>query len=199
VPGVAPHVQTGMSYAELPIQFRQEITAILLLDVIEHIERPERFLADIAEAFPNCRCFIVSVPARQEIWSNYDRHYGHYRRYDRELLAATLREGGLRTKSQRYLFRPLYLAALMLTLLRRPRSVVLSAPRQAKRDRWLANALYGIEKALRPLAVVPGSSLLAIATVARVPQFPVPEAFAKPKRRAAPRRKPAPAPADAAP
>jgi SAM-dependent methyltransferase len=164
LPGVAAHVRTGVPAAALPPAEREQVGAILLLDVIEHIEHPDRFLAEIAGAFSNCRCFLLTVPARQEIWSNYDDHYGHYRRYDRISLASALWHAGLAPETPRYLFRPLYLAALLLTLLRRPRQTVLAAPRWPRAHRLLAGTLYWLERALAPFGALPGSSLIVLAT-----------------------------------
>ncbi len=163
VPSVASYVHVGIDASDLNSAFRNEIRAILLLDVIEHIEQPGLFLAKVAASFPNCRIFIVTVPARQEIWSNYDTYYGHLRRYDRAGLARTLRQAGLEPRVVRYFFRPLYLAALLHTLSRTPRQVVLQSPRHLWAHRVVAKALYAIERPLRPFALLPGLSLLSIA------------------------------------
>lgn len=162
---IASYVHVGIDACDLDSAFRNGIAAILLLDVIEHIEQPGSFLAEVAASFPNCRIFILTVPARQEIWSNYDTYYGHHRRYDRASLARTLRQAGLEPRVVRYFFRPLYLAALLLTLSRRPRRVVLRSPRHLWAHRLLGKALYGIERPLRPFALLPGLSLLSVATV----------------------------------
>jgi hypothetical protein len=46
--------------------------AILLRDVVEHIEDAGTFLRDLLRAFPNARHVLIAVPARMELWSNYD-------------------------------------------------------------------------------------------------------------------------------
>jgi len=163
MPEVASHIRVGQDANALEAAFRERTGAILLLDVIEHIAEPEAFLAKIAASFPNCRVFIVTVPARQEVWSNYDAHYGHHRRYDRPLLARSLRAAGLEPLRLRYFFRPLYPAALFFTLTRRPRPVVWRSPAHPRLHNAFARVLYGVERLLRPFAVLPGLSLLAIA------------------------------------
>ncbi len=162
--GVAPNIVSGVSFADLPQIFRDEVTAVLLLDVIEHIEDPATFLKAIVAAFPNCRCFLVTVPARQELWSNYDLHYGHHRRYDHNGLATVLDRAGLRSAALRYFFRPLYVGARLLAALDRPRETVLAPPRHRWLHYLLACGLHGFERLLRPWSSLPGSSLLAIAT-----------------------------------
>jgi SAM-dependent methyltransferase len=161
--GVAAHVALGRDARDLDPAFRERVTAILLLDVIEHVAEPVPFLAVLGASFPRCGTFIVTVPARMEVWSNYDVHYGHHRRYDRAALAQTLREAGFAPRVSRYFFRPLYLAALLLAIARRRRAIVMRSPRHLGAHRALAAALYGIERVLRPVPALPGLSLMAIA------------------------------------
>jgi SAM-dependent methyltransferase len=160
---VAPYVVLGRDAVDLDPAFRDRVTAVLLLDVIEHIDEPAPFLAKLVASFPRCEIFVLTVPARQEVWSNYDVYYGHHRRYDRVSLARTLREAGLDPTISRYFFFPLYLAALLLALTRRRRSVLVTSPRHLGLHRTLAGALYAIERVLRPFPALPGLSLLAVA------------------------------------
>ncbi len=97
----------------LDAEFRRSVDALLLLDVLEHIEDDVGFLRAIGDGFPNSRALIVTVPARAELWSNYDTHYGHFRRYDRPTLATTLEAGGFTLRHQRYFFQELYLPMLL--------------------------------------------------------------------------------------
>src|SRR5712672_3457217 len=46
--------------------FKHGRSAILLLDVIEHIERPTEFIASALQSLPAVRWLIITVPARQE-------------------------------------------------------------------------------------------------------------------------------------
>jgi 2-polyprenyl-3-methyl-5-hydroxy-6-metoxy-1,4-benzoquinol methylase len=161
--GVAPYVSLGCDAGDLAPTFRDQVTVLLLLDVIEHIAEPVPFLEAVAKSFPRCRCFVVTVPARAEVWSNYDEYYGHHRRYDRPSLARTLREAGLMPRTLSYFFRPLYAAALILAIARRKRAVLMQSPRRLGVHRALAAALYGIERMLHPVPALPGLSLMAIA------------------------------------
>ncbi|MBB28958.1 MAG: methyltransferase [Gemmatimonadetes bacterium] len=56
---------------ELEDEWRATVDTILLLDVIEHIREPEEFLARILEHFNNLRHMFITLPARQELWSNH--------------------------------------------------------------------------------------------------------------------------------
>src|SRR5687767_9572760 len=69
LPGLQSAVRLGLKAEELDERFK--FRTLLLLDVIEHMADPVNFLQVLAEAFPNVRNVIVTVPARQELWSNY--------------------------------------------------------------------------------------------------------------------------------
>lgn len=158
----APYVTTGIPAQELDANFRGSIETLLLLDVIEHIDDEVSFLQSVLPAFPNCRCVIVTVPARQEAWSNYDEYYGHFRRYSRTSLAKALMEAGLIPQHIRYFFFALYGAAMLINIFGRERGVVLRAPGFPKLQRLIALGFQLEDKLLGSLPL-PGLSLLAIA------------------------------------
>jgi len=105
---LAGHVWTGKDCFALPAAFRDRVELILLLDVIEHVENPTEFLLQIKKAYRNCRWLIVSVPARMELWSDFDEMYGHFRRYDGQSLREHFTRGGAELVRWRYRFAILY-------------------------------------------------------------------------------------------
>lgn len=107
-------VMTGVNLFDLDQETRNQVKAVLLLDVLEHMEDREEFLRRLSLELPNCRNFLITVPARQEIWSNYDAHYGHYLRYDRPTLRQEVEAAGLSCARISYFFNWLYLASLIL-------------------------------------------------------------------------------------
>jgi len=121
---VKDHVWAGTDCLDVPEHFRCEVELILLLDVIEHIEDSVGFLTGIRQAYPNCRWVIISVPARMELWSNFDEAYGHFRRYDEEMLRRELAQARAELVRSRYRFVLLYL--VMYALLRTGRDRPLS-------------------------------------------------------------------------
>jgi SAM-dependent methyltransferase len=131
------YVWGGTDCLTLPETFRNQIELIFLLDVIEHVEDPEGFLASIRLAYPNCRWVIITVPARMELWSNFDREYGHFRRYDRAMLGDELKGAGAELVRSRYHFVPLYPLIYALVYSGRGRSTSNSAPS----SRWLHRIL----------------------------------------------------------
>lgn len=105
------HVRTGTDALELALDERATVKTILLLDVIEHLEDPGAFLLRLRSAFPSLRYFVITVPGRQELFSNYDNFNGHFRRYDLELLNKHMATGGGAVLRSSYFFHALYPAA----------------------------------------------------------------------------------------
>jgi hypothetical protein len=128
--GADKHIRVGIDAVELQVQELRYYDTILLLDVIEHIPEPDTFLQNLANAFPNLTHVIITVPARQELWSNYDEFYGHYKRYTIEMLE-TLASGlcwSLTSKS--YFFHLVYLPAWIMSKLKMKRQIRLNPPPQ---------------------------------------------------------------------
>src|SRR3990167_3251137 len=63
---------TGRDAFSLDRGFREKVNTILLLDVVEHSADPGSFLQNCILAFPALRHVFITVPARMELWSNYD-------------------------------------------------------------------------------------------------------------------------------
>ena len=129
VPAMEPFVRVNMDAAGLPEQERAEVDCLLLLDVIEHVPDPAQFLQTLVESFPQAKSIVVTVPAAQELWSNYDDYYGHQRRYSLEELRDLSAAIGWREARAGYSFRLLYIPARLLTLCGVNRATQLRAPR----------------------------------------------------------------------
>jgi SAM-dependent methyltransferase len=81
ISGTRDYIFTKTDAFELPAELRQSFDTVLLFDVIEHIENPSEFLFNIRQKFENAKHLVITVPARQELWTNYDEFNGHYKRY----------------------------------------------------------------------------------------------------------------------
>jgi hypothetical protein len=146
-------------FRDLPAGTRKSISGVLLCDVIEHLPDPTSFLFDVRNTFPALRRVLITVPARQELWSSWDNHYGHYRRYDRSTLCADLDRSGFRVLSAQYFFHTLYIP---MYLMRRRRPTRIEAPRWVL-PHLLIGAGLRLEHVLIP-AWIPGTSLIAVAS-----------------------------------
>jgi len=107
------------------VEFVRELTdpnyradLILLMDVLEHVERPIEFLAQLARErlSPGGR-IVITVPAFQQLFTDHDRALKHFRRYDRAQLVGEVEEAGLAVLDSGYLFASL-LPPRALTALR---------------------------------------------------------------------------------
>jgi len=156
-PEVAPFLRLGTSAFDLPREERESFSLLLLMDVLEHLSEPAAFLRECAARFPRAGHVFVTLPARMEIWSTWDEHHGHFRRYTRESLPGLVAGTGWQLVDSGYFFHLLYVAARLTT---KNRSVRVTAPRQELPHRVLG-ALFALEEAVVPSSL-PGSSLYAL-------------------------------------
>lgn len=80
-----------------------------LFDVVEHIEDDVAFLRSLRSLLTDGAPLYLTVPAFPSLWSADDRDAGHYRRYRRQTLAATLERAGFEVMYATYFFSPLML------------------------------------------------------------------------------------------
>jgi hypothetical protein len=137
----------------------------LLLDVLEHLDDPRAFLTQVHARFARLGRVLVTLPARQELWSNYDEHYGHKLRFDPSSLANVVTASGFALEDYGYFFHALYAPARAMAVLARPRPITVHAPRGAMRAlHSLVGAVLALEERLVP-RVIRGTSLWATLSV----------------------------------
>lgn len=167
LPSVAEWVATGTDAGDLPAAVRESARVLMLLDVLEHLPQPARFLQQLLADYPNVTAVVVTVPARQELWSNYDEFYGHQCRYSLAQLQALGEEAGCETLTAGYFFHLLYLPARLFSLLGRERATRIVPP--SRGTRWLHGLVAKVcqcEHVLLPKKT-PGSSAYAVFGVQR--------------------------------
>jgi len=86
-------------------------------DVIEHIADDAAFLRNIREQLIPGGRFYCTVPAAASLWSEADLQAGHYRRYSRRTLGATLAQAGFTVEFASYFFAWLTLPIAVLRAL----------------------------------------------------------------------------------
>lgn len=157
-----PFVFAKTDFADIDKELRDRVTTVLLLDVLEHIEQPVTFIEAIFRAFPTLHSVIVTVPARQELWWNYDEHYRHFLRYDIAEFRKLALRSRLSIKSHSYFFHALYVPALLMKTLGMKRKTAFGAPR-ASRLHGLLGIAFWAERQLLPKNVY-GTSLICVCT-----------------------------------
>jgi hypothetical protein len=163
IPGAETLLSLGIEAADLPLRQREAVELVLLPDVIEHLPEPAVFMAGLTQIFPRLMGLIVTVPARPELYSDYDRYYGHFRRYTPELVAAHFDAAGFATLSWSYAFRGLYLAARLMQTAGIRRQTTRQAPRFPLAHKALALAFRAEHRLVAPFPSARGLSLIGIA------------------------------------
>jgi hypothetical protein len=139
IKGVELGKTTPISNSVVPILFetdafqiekteRELVKTISLFDVIEHIENPIEFIKNLSVSYVNLNYLVITVPARQELWTNFDDYYGHFKRYNFSLLENELKESGFSIVSARYFFHSLYLMILFTKNIKGNRHIKFNSP-----------------------------------------------------------------------
>ena len=148
---------------QLPLQIREQYDGILLLDVLEHVENRVEFLDQLSSSFPNVKQLILTVPARSELWTNYDEFYGHFLRYNLHDLEEEVSKTTWNVRHKQYIFHILYFVMLFVKVIRNNRKVDMS-PSLAGSQRmihYLAKSICEFDEILLPKKFL-GSSVLSI-------------------------------------
>ena len=149
----------------LPEKVRNAVETLAMFDVIEHIEEPQIFLRKIFEKFPNIKKIIICVPARKELWTNYDIYYGHFRRYTLSTTRREMEEAGFKVDYLGYFFHTLYFLIFFNNLVRKNRHTTVSPPKAflSKILNKLVSVIFYIETYIVPKQFI-GSSIICVCT-----------------------------------
>ena len=157
---VAPYLNLGVDACDLAPDLRRRVRTILLLDVLEHLERPRDMLARLRSAFPALRGIVFTVPARMDLWSNYDTRNRHYLRYDARTVHDLAEPNQFSLRRWSYFFHALYPPARLMRLLGIDRRTELRPPGIPALHTLLA-AAFVAERHLLPRHL-PGSSIWGV-------------------------------------
>lgn len=92
--------------SDFPGALECKVDTVIALDVLEHFEEDEAFVAKAARLLTAGGCMIVKVPASSELYGDMDKASGHYRRYDPNQLRRLMRGAGLEEVSLESFNRP---------------------------------------------------------------------------------------------
>ena len=139
--------------------------AVLLLDVLEHLDDEAGALATARRALGPDGALLVTVPAYAWLWSGHDAALGHRRRYSAARLGRVVGDAGFRVARVTYFSTLLFPA---LVLIRAAKRVMGDASHDLRpAGRALSVVLergFALERHLVPRVRLPyGSSLLLVA------------------------------------
>lgn len=89
-------------------EFRERYDLVLMFDALEHIRDDIGFLQAAAFHLKKGGHLVLNVPARRELFSQYDVVNGHERRYHQADLKSVVRAAGLEVHAATYWGLPLY-------------------------------------------------------------------------------------------
>ena len=97
---------------------KTSIDNVLLMDVLEHIQKPGEILQTIKglETVSSSTQFFITVPAFQFLFSQHDIFLKHFRRYNRKQLIQLLKQEGFEIKQSGFFFFSLLLPRIFQKL-----------------------------------------------------------------------------------
>lgn len=150
------------------IPYAEHFDIIGLFDVLEHIEGDTQVLAQAHRALRHGGGLIITVPQHKFLWSQYDEHAHHVRRYGAPELKSKVVQAGFRIvmmTSFVSLLLPLMVLSRLVRRTQRADFDVLAELRVGRVVNFLLEAVLALERALIMLGVrfPAGGSLLLIA------------------------------------
>ncbi|MGZ5538313.1 MAG: class I SAM-dependent methyltransferase [Chthoniobacterales bacterium] len=90
------------SCTELPLP-NESIDCLTALDVLEHVREDVKAAAEFWRVLKPGGVAIITVPAMQNLWSDWDAVLHHFRRYDRKGLRCVLEGAGFQIEYLNYI------------------------------------------------------------------------------------------------
>jgi len=97
--------------------------AIIMMDVLEHIENDKSFLNEILEKVSKEDLVFITVPAFQSLFCNHDVFLKHHRRYNKQQLLALIHSCNLNVLKCHYFYTSLFFARWVSLLFKKKKSV----------------------------------------------------------------------------
>jgi 2-polyprenyl-3-methyl-5-hydroxy-6-metoxy-1,4-benzoquinol methylase len=141
--------------------------AILLLDVLEHLEQDSKSLRSLGCHLKSDGVLLLTVPAYMFLWSSHDEVHQHYRRYTKKELSTKLLESGYKIQKISYfntlLFPPIAIIRLLHNRLKISSGSDANLPPPFLN--WILKSIFSIEAYLLRYFNFPfGVSIIVVAT-----------------------------------
>ena len=166
----------GVCGSALRLPFRSGcFHVVAAFDVLEHCEPEAVALAELARVLAPGGRLLLSVPAYEWAWTDFDEENGHHRRYTRRRLVRAVEGAGLQVERTTYAFTsvfPFFAAERLLRRVRRRRSEgapadIVSLPEVSPLVERVLLGLARLDRALLGNRDLPfGSSVLLAASKA---------------------------------
>ncbi len=155
-----PLVRFNLADSPLP---SDTYDAMVLLNVLEHIEDDVAATGHIARMLKPGGVAIIEVPAGPELFDDYDRQLQHFRRYTLPGLCKVIEGAGLKVERRNYLGALIYPAFYLAKKLSQ------SSPKPAEEREQHVTSAIGATSRLNPI----GHAIMALeAAMSRAIEFP---------------------------
>jgi SAM-dependent methyltransferase len=139
---------------------------IVMLDVLEHLDKTEHALRHVHELLEGGGIFLLTVPAFQFLWTNHDVINHHRIRYRKKTLLPLLRDAGFSISMARYWYHWTVAGKLATRAIEKLVSTPPSLPRVP--SAWLNRLFFKIsrfeQRAMSPLNLPFGTTLVVVCT-----------------------------------
>jgi 2-polyprenyl-3-methyl-5-hydroxy-6-metoxy-1,4-benzoquinol methylase len=140
---------------------KEQFNLVAVLDVIEHTEDDEAFIAQLNELIAPGGKILITVPAFMFLWSEHDVLNQHYRRYTRAGIVRLLKKQGFTITYASYWNMILFFPAFLVRLVGNPGHAGLNL------SPWIDRLFFrciATESLLMPLLTLPfGTSVIVLA------------------------------------
>lgn len=146
--------------AEGPIDLGDPVSSVIAINVLEHIEDDQAALRALASVVEPGGRIVLWVPGYQQLYGEFDRAVGHFRRYTPSTLTAAIEGAGLRAEH----VKPVnFLGGIAWWLTVRRGGVGAPNPRLVRiYDRFVVPVTRSVERRFTPPF---GQSVLGVAVV----------------------------------
>jgi len=86
----------------IPQRCQGAYDSVICINALEHFKHDGAAIGSMASLLSDGGNLCIYVPARPELFGNWDRSVGHYRRYNTETLTALMQQAGLHVLDLRY-------------------------------------------------------------------------------------------------
>jgi 2-polyprenyl-3-methyl-5-hydroxy-6-metoxy-1,4-benzoquinol methylase len=125
-------IKAGLIRTDMLNLGKDKYDFILLLDVLEHIEKDSELLKNLATSLRDNGKILITVPAHQFLWRPHDDANHHFRRYSKIKLVKLIYESNFKIISVRWWNSTLFVGFMLVSLYHRVRIVLnRSAPNLA--------------------------------------------------------------------
>lgn len=87
----------------LPKKLKEKFGTVVMLNVLEHIEKDTKALKNIYQMLEPGGCLVLVVPAHQWAYGAMDEALGHFRRYNEGTLKSRLTDAGFSIKKLQHI------------------------------------------------------------------------------------------------